>query len=63
MYPKDLTGQVFGKLTVIKKVSRPSDKKSAGTYWECQCLCGNTKIFSRHSLIQKEFKLADVFRE
>ena len=61
MYPKDLTGQVFGKLTVIKKVSRPSDKKSAGTYWECQCLCGNTKIFSRHSLIQKEVQTCGCF--
>ena len=51
MHFNDLTGQVFGKLTVIKKVPRPIDKKSRDTYWECLCSCGNTKIFSRRSLI------------
>ena len=33
MHFNDLTGQVFGKLTVIKKVPRPIDKKSRDTYW------------------------------
>lgn len=61
MYPNDLTGQVFGRLTVIKKVPRPIDKKSTGTYWECLCSCGNTKIFSRRSLIQKGVQTCGCF--
>lgn len=61
MYSNDLTGQVFGKLTVIKKVPRPIDKKSTGTYWECLCSCGNTKIFSRRSLIQKGVQTCGCF--
>ena len=36
--PIDLTGQKFGKLTVIKRDF--SRKKRA--YWICQCECGNT---------------------
>lgn len=34
----DLTGKVFGKLTVIKKVSNKPVK------WLCRCACGNTTI-------------------
>lgn len=34
---KDITGQVFGQLTAIRKIE--SNKK--GTVWECQCSCGN----------------------
>ena len=61
MFPKDLTGQCFGRLTVIKQVPRPTEKKSPGTYWECQCSCGNKKIFSRHSLIHKGVKTCGCF--
>lgn len=31
----DLTGQKFGKLTVIKRISR-----TGAVTWECQCDCG-----------------------
>ena len=61
MYSNDLAGQVFGRLTVIKKVPRPIDKKGTGTYWECLCSCGNTKIFSRRSLIQKGVQTCGCF--
>lgn len=40
----DETGNVYGKLTVIKQVSRPEDKDNTRAYWLCQCECGNTKI-------------------
>lgn len=33
----DLTGQRFGKLTVLKR----DYSKKGGTYWICQCDCGN----------------------
>lgn len=35
----DLTGQKFGKLTAIKKVSSRGKK----TYWLCKCECGEQK--------------------
>jgi hypothetical protein len=38
----DITGQKFGRLTVIKR-SMPNNKKR-GTYWSCLCECGNTKV-------------------
>ena len=43
----DLTGQKFGRLTVIK---RAMDKKYSIPYWVCQCECGNTKIIRGSSL-------------
>lgn len=45
---KDLTGQKFGKLTVL----RVSDKETNNTHtqWECQCECGNICIVSSDCL-------------
>lgn len=37
---KDLTGQKFGKLTVIK---RDLEHTGGAAYWICQCECGNIK--------------------
>ena len=36
----DLTGQQFGRFTVIKKVSNPNSRDAM---WECQCECGTIK--------------------
>lgn len=36
---KDISGQVFGKLTVQKRVRNTKTGKSV---WECLCVCGNT---------------------
>jgi hypothetical protein len=38
---KDLTGKVFGKLTVLHLVKDPSKKR---TRWFCSCKCGKDKI-------------------
>lgn len=35
----DLTGQKFGKLSVIKRADIPTD---SGKFWECLCNCGET---------------------
>ena len=43
----DLTGQVFGKLTVVKRVENNSEGKPT---WYCKCDCGNNKIASSASL-------------
>lgn len=43
---KDLTGQKFGRLTVIGI----DDKGTRKTYWLCQCDCGNFKSVRTDSL-------------
>ena len=48
----DLTGQKFGRLTVIKK---DTDKiTNSGSYWICQCDCGNIKSIKSSSLRRGE---------
>lgn len=41
----DLTGQTFGKLTVLEKDIEKS-KQLQKSYWFCKCSCGNPKIKS-----------------
>lgn len=42
---KDITGQRFGRLTVIERVGRDSTGRAR---WKCQCDCGNiTNVSSR----------------
>lgn len=43
----DLTGQVFGKLTVLECVGKIDGKHY---YWKCQCECGNQKIIRGNNL-------------
>lgn len=43
----DLTGQRFGRLTVIKQYGVA---KSGHALWDCKCDCGNTKIISSNQL-------------
>jgi hypothetical protein len=42
----DLTGQVFGKLTIIGS----GDRVSGFTAWKCRCQCGNIKNIRTNSL-------------
>ena len=44
---KDLTGQRFGRLVVLKRA--PNKKKH--TYWTCQCDCGTIKDIGSQSLL------------
>ena len=43
----DLTGQVFGDLTVIQREANSAGNKAR---WLCQCNCGNTRIVESYSL-------------
>lgn len=49
----DLTGQQFGKLTVLK---RAGSDKHYNALWLCQCECGNKKIISGSTLRRGESK-------
>lgn len=44
----DITGQRFGRLTVIRKAGHAADRT---TLWECKCDCGNTTIVRRGNII------------
>lgn len=44
---KDLTGKVFGRLTVLRPLKR---YKKGRTYWECQCACGAITAVIGYSL-------------
>lgn len=37
----DLTGNRFGKLVAIEKISRHRNNGKTRTYWRCKCDCGN----------------------
>lgn len=55
----DLTGQRFGRLTVIKRVG--SDKNHYAL-WECQCDCGNTTVTSSNHLLHNNTKSCGCFK-
>ena len=52
---KDLTGQVFGYLTVVKFLEGKSTH-NYGTLWECLCVCGKTWNVISHSLVTGQTK-------
>ena len=41
---KDLTGERFGMLTVLKQIPKPEHLKKQGVYWLCKCDCGKEHI-------------------
>lgn len=43
---KDITGQVFNRVTALRFV----EQRSYAPMWECQCLCGQIFTTSRYSL-------------
>lgn len=49
MEAKDLTGQKFGRLIVLKRDF--SHKKDGCIYWLCKCECGKERVINRASLI------------
>ena len=38
---KDITGQVFGKLTVVSLLPARTKSKGGHAQWRCRCACGN----------------------
>lgn len=43
---KDLTGQKFGKLTVVEF----AELRNRAAFWKCHCECGNEKVISANAL-------------
>ncbi len=49
---RDLTGERFGKLTVIE----PADKKGSKIYWRCKCDCGKETVVEHYHLTEGRTK-------
>ena len=47
----DLTGKIFGRYTVVRKVEKPKNLKKKAAYWLCRCDCGEERIVISSSLI------------
>ena len=56
--PQDLTGQRFGKLTVIDFAYRRNGK----AYWKCTCACGNERIVQGYDLASGHTKSCGCIR-
>ena len=54
----DLTGQVFGRLTVIEYY----ETRKGRARWHCQCSCGNIKVIDGKSLRNGATKSCGCFR-
>ena len=53
----DLTGQKFGKWTVLERdLEKQRQLKTNGSYWKCQCECGNIKSVQSSKLRRGESK-------
>lgn len=48
---RDLTGEVFGKWTVLEKVPRPAHLGTVGAYYRCRCECGAVRVIIGRNLI------------
>lgn len=53
----DLTGQRFGRLTVVQFYQR----KNGRTFWKCQCTCGNQTISRADALKSGSVKSCGCF--
>lgn len=57
---KDITGQTFGRLTVIKHAGFDSNRHSL---WLCKCQCGNEKVISNANLGRNTFSCGCLHKE
>ena len=57
---KDLTGQRFGRLTVVEQAGRT---KSRSVLWLCHCDCGNDKVISAGHLTRGSTKSCGCFMD
>jgi len=57
----DLTGQTFGKLTVVRKLDRAETIRSEAMF-ECLCLCGQKSIVAGYKLRTGQSQCSDCYR-
>lgn len=60
---KDLTGQKFGRLTVLYEISKEQRKYKKKAEWECECECGNHIHATTESLTSGNTKSCGCLRK
>ena len=53
---RDLCGQRFGKLTVIRRAEEAQDGKNRADHWLCRCDCGNDTVVLGANLVRGHTK-------
>lgn len=48
----DLTGKVFGRLTVLSPADKPVTVVRNDQYWLCRCSCGSMRVVREYSLLR-----------
>jgi hypothetical protein len=61
-FPKDLTGLIFYRLTVLGK-SKRCNKKGYHVFWDCKCQCGNKTTVESSSLRSGNTKSCGCLRK
>jgi hypothetical protein len=59
---KDITGQQFGRLTVIERMP-PGYRKPKLVFWRCRCVCGNEPVIVYSSLASGYSKSCGCLRK
>lgn len=62
MQLRDITGQQFGRLTVIKRVERPPYHADKNSFWLCLCECGTETIVTSGALLHGRTRSCGCFR-
>lgn len=59
----DLTGQVFGQLTVLRRSEKRGHRGARTTpLWECRCICGNITYRATDSLKREGNRMCEACR-
>lgn len=58
----DLTGQKFGRLTVVKKVVYTEGIRAKKTFWFCKCDCGKNAFVDTYSLKNNSTKSCGCYK-
>lgn len=53
---RDLCGQRFGKLTVIRRVEGTQSNRARADSWLCRCDCGNESVVLGSNLVRGHTK-------
>lgn len=59
----DLTGHVYGLLTVVSRGERPKRHSHRCAFWLCRCACGVEKVISGNNLRTKNSKSCGCLRK
>lgn len=59
----NLTGKVFGRLTVLEQAEKPENLSQKASYWLCKCDCGTKKIIRGNLLTNGQIKSCGCMRK